>query len=113
MKRGLFIVCLVFAVTLALVFGIRVSPDALAVIVGVVLGILASVPTTALFTFLLLRSRDEKVGANLAQFHQQPPVVVINSGDTPNISRPQSMTLPPAIAPQGRKWTVIGNESDD
>jgi energy-coupling factor transporter transmembrane protein EcfT len=114
MRRGLFIISLVFAVTLAIVFGLRVSPDALAVIVGVILGVIATVPTTALFTYLLLRARNNDTESNPARLHPQPPVVVINSGDASNVNTPRSVGLPSTgIIPQARQWTVIGDESDN
>ena len=114
MKRGLWLVAGLFAVTLAVVFGLRVSADALAVIIGVVLGVLASVPTTFLFAWLLLRARLQPAGERPPAAIQQPPVVLINANDRPSaVSTPAA--LPGMSTPPGtRQWTMIGDvETDD
>ncbi|GAB4450562.1 MAG: hypothetical protein Kow0031_33080 [Anaerolineae bacterium] len=111
MKRGILLFIGLFALTLAVVFGLRASADAIAVIIGVVLGVVASVPTTVLLTYALLRSRNQPEAVTPPY---QPPVVVINAGDRqPTGSAP--MTLPaPLAGPSPRQWTVIGDvDSDD
>ena len=113
MKRGLIIVGAAFAITLALILGFRVSADALAVIVGVALGIIASIPTTMLLIFVMTRQQN-RLEKNMTHFPHQPPVVVVNAADKFQ-SQPSPPALPPPYAPNGaRKWTVIGDlESDD
>ena len=49
------IVC--FAITLAVVLGTRLSADSMAVVVGVICGVAASVPTSALILFLANRRK--------------------------------------------------------
>lgn len=112
MNRSLFIISLVFAVTLAIVFGVRASSDAIAVIIGVILGVIASVPTTVLLTYLLLRSRPVPSGQSPAA-HNQPSIVVINPGDKPPVSQPLSLPPVPAPTSQGRQWTLIGDDTTD
>jgi hypothetical protein len=84
------------------------STDALAVIVGVALGLAASIPATAMIVYLLLRGRhspDE--GQRLPAY---PPVVVINGSARAGYAAPPPL-LPAMTAPAagGRKWTVIGD----
>lgn len=111
MKRTLLISVISFAVTLAIIFGIRASADALAVVLGVVLGVVASVPTTLLVTYILARPRSNPETPS-PQMMQQPPVVVINASEKPAVS--SSPTLPVlSAAPQARKWTVIGDVDTD
>lgn len=108
MKRGLLIVGVTFAIVLAIMFGTRVSADALAVIVGVVLGIVASVPTTLMVIFIMTRQRQ--LDKSWPQVAQQPPVVVINATDKPALapSANPALALPYPSDPT-RKWTVIGD----
>ncbi|MGQ9768224.1 MAG: hypothetical protein ACUVSS_13120, partial [Anaerolineae bacterium] len=50
-----------FGVTLALIIGQRMSTDAMAVVIGVAVGVAASVPTSLLLVALLRRQRlDER-----------------------------------------------------
>lgn len=106
MKRLLLVMGICFSVTLAIVFGSRVSGDALAVIIGVILGVFSSVPTTLLFSYLLARQRPPQNPPPAMPY--QPPVIVVNAGDKPGQSYSPGL---PALAPpeQGRKWTVIGD----
>ncbi len=108
MKRVLLLTSATFSVTLAIILGLRVSTDALAVMVGVILGILASLPMTLLLAYFLLRHRPQnEQGAYPSG--QYPPVVVINGGDKGASYGPPA--LPPTYAASGgRKWTVIGEE---
>lgn len=111
MKRGVLIFITVFAVTLAIVFGLRASADALAVIIGVVLGVLASVPTTVLLVYAMLRGRQQPAINGMPP--HQPPVVIINAGDRATGAAPP--VLPASLsATSPRQWTVIGDvDSDD
>ena len=109
MKRYLLMLGVVFAAALGVTIGSRLSADALAVIVGVALGLAASIPATVLLIYLLLRGRqppDE--GPRLPAY--QPPVVVINGSERAGYAAPPPL-LPAMTAPVagGRKWTVIGD----
>jgi hypothetical protein len=106
MKRTLLILGIVFTVTAVVVFGIRVSPDALAVVIGVILGVAAGIPTTLLVVYVWTRQQNRLEKSQ--QMPPQPPVFVINAGD----KTPQPFNTPPALPPSqtnGRKWTVIGD----
>jgi hypothetical protein len=54
---GLVVVCVV---ALAILIGTRISTDAMALVVGIVCGIGASIPTSLLMIFLLTRHHDER-----------------------------------------------------
>ena len=101
----------VFMITLAIVFGLRVSADALAVVIGVILGIGASVPATALVVYLLMRPRANHQQPYSPQAPQQPPVVIINASDpTRQLGAGPPPSWPtPGPTVQARKWTVIGD----
>ena len=110
MKRSFLIISVVFMITLAVIFGFRASADAIAVVIGVILGVAAGIPTTLLILFVLMR-QNGKSDASVQQ-SSQPPVIVINAGDKPQAYTPS----PPALLPPpngGRKWTVIGDTELD
>jgi hypothetical protein len=109
MKRGLLIAGLASITTLVILFGIRASTDALAVILGVVLGVAASVPTTILVTYILLRPNTGGYAPPpQSALPLHPPVVVINTTDKPAISAPAALPAP-GLSSQPRRWTVIGD----
>ncbi|MBN1994775.1 MAG: hypothetical protein JW953_18910 [Anaerolineae bacterium] len=112
MKRGLLIIGIVFIVTLTIVFGMRVSPDAMAVVIGVILGVAAGVPTTLLLVFVLTRQQNrlEKLPS---QMPAQPPVFVINAGDKPPAYSPPPALPAPHATENGRKWTIIGDTAEN
>jgi len=116
MKKFLFVVGVAFTVTVAVVVGVRMSSDAMAVVVGIVCGMLASVPTSAILVWTL-RVRDKQLEAQMGpnrQYGQYPPVVVVN-GQHPNGANgapgPQ-----PAVLTGGngaRNFKVIGQETTE
>lgn len=110
MRRGLLIIGVAFAITLAIVFGTRVSADALGVVVGVILGVAASVPATFLIIFVLTRQRPGPDRGLPAP--QQPPVVIVNTTDRAALSSPPALPAPYQADPT-RKWTVIGDTETD
>lgn len=111
MKRGLLFISFAFSISLALILGLRISSDALAVIIGVILGVLASLPTTLLLVFVSSRQQN-KLNQPPYPPGQHPPVVVINASDKPPAYAPSA--LPPAYPANGtRRWTVIGDEETD
>jgi hypothetical protein len=113
MKRSLLIIGVTVVITLAVVFGLRVSADALAVIIGVILGIMAGVPTTVLAIFIMTRQR-QGLNGGLHPGAAQPPVVVINATDRPALASPSTPALPLTYPAESiRKWTVIGDTETD
>jgi hypothetical protein len=106
----------VFVAALAVFVGGRMSTEAMAVVVGVVCGVAASIPASLLLLIALARrDRDGDAGVERrAGQGQYPPVVVIQGGGNPP-------GLPPA--PHGgywpapisgpapdRQWQVVGDD---
>jgi len=78
MKRVGLILGVVVVVALAVVVGNRMSVDAMAVVVGVACGVLASIPTSLLLIWALGRNaRADAYGDRSARY---PPMVVVNPG---------------------------------
>jgi hypothetical protein len=118
MKKFFFMAGLVFAITLAAVMGARMSPDALAVVIGIVCGVVASIPTSAMLVWVM-RHRD-KQEAQMAQMRpfsgQYPPVVVVNGQGTNGYGSPYGgPVLSPGSypAPAPRNFKVIGQENTE
>ena len=96
LKQALLIVGLVFAIALAIVVGKKMSAEAMAVVVGVVCGVAAAIPTSILLLVVFTRRDRQRLDEMESQPRQQssPPVVVIQGG------APQA--LPPG--PQAGYW---------
>ena len=116
MKKFLFVAGVVFAGALAVVVGTRISPDAMAVIIGIICGILASIPTSVILVWVL-RQRDRQLDTQMGpgRFGQYPPVVVVNGQGTNGYGNgymPQA--LAPTSGPMGaRDFKVIGQENTE
>jgi hypothetical protein len=115
MKRFFFVVGVAFVVSLAVVIGTRMSPDAMAVVVGLVCGVLASVPTTTLMVWVLRQREKQEAHWRQSHLAQFPPVVVVN-GQGPN-GHPGYPALPslPAgsTSPGSRSFKVVGQENTE
>jgi hypothetical protein len=87
---------LVFVIALAVVVGKQMSAEAMAVVVGVVCGVAAGIPTSVLLLVVFGRRDRLRMDEMERQARQQnyPPVVVVQGG------APQA--LPPG--PQGGYW---------
>lgn len=117
MKKFLFAVGVIFASILAIVVGTRMSPDAMAVIIGIICGVLASIPTSVILVWVL-RQRDKQTEAQLGQgrFGHYPPVVVVNGQGTNGYGNPylSPPALPSNTLPNGpREFKVIGQENTE
>ncbi|GAF73842.1 unnamed protein product, partial [marine sediment metagenome] len=96
---------LAFAVTLAVIIGQRMSTDAMAVVVGVACGVLASIPTSLLILAVSGRRGEREV----RQRRDYPPVVIVNPGS----NQPRYLQPPfqaPLMQVQQRQFHVIGDE---
>jgi hypothetical protein len=110
---------LVFVVTLAVVVGKQMSAEAMAVVVGVVCGVAAGIPTAALLLLVLTRRERQRPepAPRPGQVDGYPPVVVIQGG-TPQAlpaSRQEGHWLalqPGAAMPRHlpRQFHVIGGD---
>ena len=95
-RQALLVVGLIFAIALAIVVGKKMSAEAMAVVVGIVCGVAAAIPTSILLLVVFTRRDRQQLDDMEARSRQQvsPPVVVIQGG------APQA--LPPG--PQAGYW---------
>jgi hypothetical protein len=104
-----------FVVALSIMVGKRMSAEALAVIVGVVCGVAASIPTSVLLLVVLNRrgrESDRDPGRNLRQ-GSQPPVVVIQGGAPQGLPQGHQAGYWPAPAhgpTVSRQFHVVGGD---
>lgn len=101
MSRVLALAVIAFSVTLAAVVGNRMGGEAMAVVVGVVCGVAASIPMSLLILLVVNRSKrqQEDPGAQVAQLRPQgnyPPVIVVQGGPPNN--------NPWSTVPRRRLW---------
>ena len=105
MKKVAIIALIAFAVTLAVIIGQRMSTDAMAVVVGVACGVVASIPTSLLILAVSNRRGEREV----RQRRDYPPVVIVNPGNNqPRYLQPPFPT--PPMQAQERQFRVIGDE---
>jgi hypothetical protein len=123
-KMTLLLAMLAFGITLAIVIGERMSSEAMAVLMGVVAGVAASIPTSLIVVwiaakFMLKPNEPTPV---------EPPRVVVMQQPTPQPASAPAYGYPapqqypgwgggpayPAVAapPMPRKFTVIGGAGD-
>lgn len=95
-RQALLVVGLIFAIALAVVVGKKMSAEAMAVVVGVVCGVAAAIPTSILLLVVFTRRDRQQLDEmeSRTRQHASPPVVVIQGG------APQA--LPPG--PQAGYW---------
>ena len=112
MKRAGLILGVVFVVVLAVVVGNRMSVDAMAVVVGVACGVLASIPTSLLLIWAL--GRNAGAAAYGDRSARYPPIAVVNPGQSygrpgygspPMYSAGDELSLP-ALA-TSRWWAML------
>jgi hypothetical protein len=117
MKKFLFVIGTTFAVILAVIVGTRMSPDAMAVIIGIICGVLASIPTSVILVWVLRqRDKQEAQYGSMRFGGHYPPVVVVNGQGTQGYGNPyMTPALPPsATMPTGaRDFKVIGQENTE
>jgi hypothetical protein len=114
--RCFVIVGLVFATALAVVVGNRMSSEAMAVVVGVVCGVAAGIPTSALLLLAMgRRDRRRYQGEEQAsRFSSSPPVVVIQGGAPQALPPGQQAGYWPGVqpgAPAQRDFHVVGDDA--
>ena len=116
-KRILVGVAALFVVALAVVVGKRMSTDAMAVVIGVVFGVAASIPSSLLIVAVTRRTQDREIDQVRSLREQQrtaPPVIVVspNGAQTmPWFSPFQMPAIPEALDGQPtRRFRVVGDE---
>ena len=114
MKRFFFVSGVVSLTALSVVVGFRMSPDAMAVIVGIVCGVLASIPTSVILVWAL-RQRDKQLElqTNPYRANQYPPVVVVNGQGTNGHAAMMPPQIPTLTQGGGRDFKVIGQENTE
>ncbi|MFQ5855739.1 MAG: hypothetical protein ACE5LU_08880 [Anaerolineae bacterium] len=107
-----------FAIALGVVVGNRLSSEAMAVVVGVVCGVLASIPMSVMILILTRRlsgpSRS-RASTPVPQGMAYPPVLVIQPGGRGYGNRFAPLWEAPTAAenqPWRRSFTVVGDEDD-
>ncbi len=109
MKKWLAIGLCLFPLALGVVAGIRLSKESLAVIMGVLFGLISSLPLYLVTLFVLKREvRKEEPKVN--PYPPSPPVIVVNPGGarfTPLLPYEGGMSYEP------RTFRVIGEERED
>ena len=117
MKRLLGISLLAGAVTLAIIVGQRMSTDAMAVMVGVVFGVAASIPTSLLIALAARGSRRPEPPYRRDDYQPSPPapqIYVVSPGQpAPGHPAPAQHALPQApggyyMAEPARRFKVVG-----
>jgi|SRR5579859_1656517 len=112
-RQFLYLCLLAFVVTLSMIIGWRLSDQAMAVIVGVVAGVAASIPTSLLVVWAVLRARaasDLAEGAlanepaasaaNPPAASAQPRVIFVHAA-------PAAAPTAPALPPGQGSYTVL------
>ena len=116
MKKFGTITGVIFVVTLAIVIGFRMSSDAMAVVVGIVCGVLASIPTSTLLVWVM-RQRDKQMEVQQMQsraYGNFPPVVVVNGQGTNGYGNgAMAPPLPAGTLSGARNFKVIGQENTE
>ena len=116
MKRFFFVVGVAFAVSLAVVIGTRMSPDAMAVVVGLGCGVLASLPTTTLMVWVLRQREKQEAHWRQSHLAQFPPVVVVNGqgpGGYPGYPALPSLPAGSVSSAGPRHFKVVGQENTE
>lgn len=102
------------AVGLGIMVGNRLTSDAMAVVVGVVCGVLASIPTSVFILILTRRFTEPARPPAPAVGHglPYPPVVVIQSDGRSSSSRYAGGWEAPALEtrPSERVFTMVGED---
>ena len=112
MKRAGLILGVVFVMALAVVVGNRMSVDAMAVVVGVACGVLASIPTRVLLIWAL--GRKAGAGGYGDRSGHYPPIVVVNPGQSfgrPRYGSPPMYSAGDDVSPPAgpRYFKVVGD----
>jgi hypothetical protein len=109
MKKFMAVLGLVFAVSLGVAVGLRMNSEAMAVIIGVICGVAASVPTSLLIIYTLGKRGESQ--ANQRSAASYPPVVVVNpSAPQQGSNNPWQRQNYPLLEDQPRQFRVIGEE---
>ena len=119
LRTAAYLCLLAFVITLAVLIGWRLSDQAAAVIIGVVAGVSASIPTSLIVVWATLRGRGDQPPAAAPP---EPRVIIIQparASAAPDASERSQTALPVYDTPQAtgysrqpgpRQFTIIGGE---
>ncbi len=126
MKKLLGFSLLAASVTLAIIIGQRMSTDAMAVAIGVVFGVAASIPTSLLIVAATRSRREEPITYHRPDFTpgpvQAPPpqIYIVSPNGSQQVPAPwqaaglsAQLPLPPhsyAAGESGRRYKVVGED---
>jgi hypothetical protein len=85
------------------------SSEAMAVVVGVVCGVLASIPMSLLILVVSRRMDRSHYEERYEPRREYPPVVVVNPGGVQQLP-PLSLPTSPAPLPTMREFKIIGED---
>lgn len=122
-----------FIVTLGVVVGTRMSSDAIAVLVGVIAGVAASIPCALLLMAVTRRPQkqeperytdgqaderrynDWRYSERMDARHAAPPIVIVTPGQAAPQQLPYAASFPysPVQAQSQRQFRVMGYEDAD
>ncbi len=112
---------IMFAAVLAYVVGVRLSESAMAVVVGVVFGVAASVPTSLILALILRRADSSREPARRSDVQQPTIIVAPPAGQyahgqpwtgmpSGQIYLPPLYDEPEAQGRSGRRFRVVGED---
>lgn len=106
---------LILVVAMAVIIGTQMSPEAMAVVVGVVCGVVASIPTSLLLLIVLNRwEKQREADSRRVQAGGVPPVVVIQGGGASPLPSWLPMGYGAPVGPYAvghREFRVVGEDS--
>ena len=99
-RRVVTLLGVAFVVALAIVVGTRLSSDAIAVLVGVIAGVAASIPTALLLIAVTRRREEEQYTERYEDPRRSaPPVVVVAPGGVPQVLPQYPGSYPAQLSP--------------
>ena len=111
MKRLLGLGFVGFMIALAVVIGYRMSTDAMAVVIGVIFGVAASIPTSLLIIAATRRpAAEERRTRRDEPERQTPPIIVVSPGGLGNAWSSPPTSLPPPPPAGARRFRVVGED---
>lgn len=112
MKRIIPFLFLGFGVALAVIVGQKMSTEAMSVILGVAVGVIASIPTSLLLVTIMRRERPLYRPTEQPLQPPAPPNVIVLDPSQFGQGKQQQLPIPPEYLPQGGtpEIKVIGRE---
>ena len=124
MKYSAPIAAVIFAATLAYVVGIRLSESAMAVVIGVMFGVAASIPTSIVLILALRHTHGPRPSRSQETVNTpQPPTIIVTPPGTQPMIGPRhawpeaNAYLPPLFDDweerhQQRRFHIVGDDEE-